>query len=128
MKDKLFLVKPDFMDDGQGPFYCPDSMPVEGMLGFYPQLRELVDVEYIEFQRPRAAVIRELGEEHQGLPVLIVAEENVSKTSHLGLQTHEGKYFLDDQRQIRGYLSFVYGVGQSHAMKSKRIESFGSCE
>lgn len=128
MKDKLFLVKPDFMDDGQGPFYCPDSMPVEGMLGFYPQLRELVDVQYIEFQRPREAVIRELGEERQGLPVLIIAEENVPKVSHLGLQNHNGKYYLADQKEIRGYLSVVYGVGQSHAMKNKHMSRFESCE
>jgi hypothetical protein len=128
MKDKLFLVKPDFMDEGQGPYYCPDSMPVEGMLSFYPQLRELVDVQYVEFQRPREVVIRELGEEHQGLPVLIIAEENVPKVNHLGLRTHNGKHFLNDQKEIRGYLSTVYGMGQSHAMKNKRMTSFEICE
>ena len=38
MKDKLFLVKPEFMDGGKGPFYCPDSLPVEGMLRFLPSI------------------------------------------------------------------------------------------
>jgi Protein of unknown function (DUF3088) len=128
MKDKLFLVKPDFMDGGQGPYYCPDSMPVEGMLGFYPHLRELVDVQYVEFQRPREVVIRELGEEHQGLPVLVISEENVSKVSHLGVQIHNGKHFLNDQKEIRGYLSLVYGVAQSHAMKNKKMTNFENCE
>lgn len=127
MKDRLFLVKPDFLDDGQGPFYCPDSLPVEGMLGFYPQLRELMDVQYVEFQRPREIIIQELGEGNQGLPVLIIAKKNLPLVKHLGLQSYKGKHFLNDQSAIRGYISIVYGVAQSHAMKSKKITSFGDC-
>ncbi|HEV7815845.1 MAG TPA: DUF3088 family protein, partial [Janthinobacterium sp.] len=36
MKDQLFLLKPGFSDAGQGPFYCGDSVAVEGLLGFFP--------------------------------------------------------------------------------------------
>ena len=127
MSDKLFLVKPGFLDEEQGPFYCPDSLAVEGMLGFYPQLRELIDVQYVEFQRPREVVIRELGEENQGLPVLIIAEENVQKVNHLGVLSTNEKHYLNDQKEIRGYLSIVYAVGKSHAMKSRKMSSFGDC-
>lgn len=128
MKDKLFLVKPGFMDEGQGPFYCPDSMPVEGMLGFYPQLRELIDVQYVDFQRPREAVIKELGESNQGLPVLIVNEKNIPLVGHLGVLGYEGKYFLNDEREIREYLSLVYRMGHSHAMKNKNPKGAEVCE
>ena len=127
MSDKLFLVKPGFLDEEQGPFYCPDSLAVEGMLGFYPQLRELIDVQYVEFQRPREVVIRELGEENQGLPVIIIDEQNFLKVNHLGIHSYNGKHFLNDQKEIRGYISLVYAVGISHAMKRRKFTSFGDC-
>ena len=127
MKDKLYLIKPDFIDNGQGPFYCPDSLAVEGMLGFYPQLREQIDVQYVEFQRPREVIIRELGEENQGLPVLIIDEKNLPLVNHLGVLSSNEKHYLNDQKEIRGYLSIVYAVGKSHAMKSRKISSFGDC-
>ncbi len=127
MKDILFLVKPDFFDREQGPFYCPDSLPVEGMLGFYPALRELVDVRYVEFTKPRNAVISFLGEENQSLPVILIAEQNIENVKHMGLQEHNGRFFLNDQKMIRGYLSLTYQVGVSHSMLSKKMSSFESC-
>src|SRR5207302_1184330 len=53
MKDQLYLLRPGFMNASLGPLYCNDSAPVEGMLSFFPQLRELLDVQYVEFARPR---------------------------------------------------------------------------
>jgi hypothetical protein len=40
MKDRLFLFKPNFMDRGKGPYFCPGCVVVEGMLSFYPTLRD----------------------------------------------------------------------------------------
>ena len=68
-RDQLFLLKPDFRDDSGGPWYCPSCATLEGVLGFYPRLRELLDVQYLDFPRPRAAVIAAIGAENQGLPV-----------------------------------------------------------
>ncbi|WP_416346945.1 DUF3088 family protein, partial [Burkholderia cenocepacia] len=39
MKDTLFILRPGFFKDAEGPFYCGDSVAVEGLLSFYPQLR-----------------------------------------------------------------------------------------
>lgn len=48
LKDQLFLLNPGFKDDaGDGPFYCGDSVPVEGLLSFFPALREEIDVRYV---------------------------------------------------------------------------------
>ncbi|MBU0869008.1 MAG: DUF3088 family protein, partial [Alphaproteobacteria bacterium] len=44
MKDQLYLMQPGFINAGLGPFYCGDSVSVEGLLGFFPELREKVDV------------------------------------------------------------------------------------
>ena len=42
MKDQLYLLRPGFMNAGMGPLYCSDSAPVEGVLSFFPQLRDLI--------------------------------------------------------------------------------------
>ena len=57
LRDRLLLLKPDFMDQDQGPCYCPACATIEGLLAFYPQLREALDISYLDFPRPRAAVI-----------------------------------------------------------------------
>ncbi len=75
MKDQLYLLRPGFHNAGVGPLYCNDSAPVEGMLSFFPTLRGLVDVQYLDFPRPRRALVEALGEQHQGLPVLILAAD-----------------------------------------------------
>ena len=58
-RDRLLLLKADFMDQDQGPGYCPACATLEGLLGFYPELRESLDVVYLDFPRPREAVIAE---------------------------------------------------------------------
>ena len=114
MKDKLYLLKPDFMDGEEGPYYCPHSVPVEGLLSFYPQLREAVDVYYLDFPRPRQTIIKQIGEENQSLPVIIIESGDGIPESAAGVQQAEGKFFINEESEIRAYLSTKYGVGISH--------------
>ena len=113
MKDQLYLLRPGFSNAGIGPLYCNDSAPVEGMLSFFPALRELVDVHYLEFQRPRAALVAALGEEHQSLPVLIVAPGRKIKDESLDPQSAKNRLFFADEKQIRQYLSGQYGMPEA---------------
>ncbi|MEO7387181.1 MAG: DUF3088 family protein [Gammaproteobacteria bacterium] len=119
-KDQLFLLKPDFRDGDQGPWYCPSCATLEGVLSFYPRLRGLVDVQYLEFPRPRAAVIAAIGAENQGLPVLVVASERGSDpgadAALAGLDTHEaqGRRFLQSPSDIGRYLARRHGIGEPH--------------
>ena len=64
-RDQLFLLKRDFMDGARGPFYCTDCATLEGLLSFYPKLRDAVDVQYVDFPRPRAPVIAAVGPDNQ---------------------------------------------------------------
>ena len=34
-KDQLFLLQPGFFKESEGPFYCGDSVAVEGLLSFF---------------------------------------------------------------------------------------------
>jgi hypothetical protein len=105
MKDQLYLLQPGFHNAGLGPMYCSDSAPVEGVLSFFPQLRQLVDVHYLEFPRPRAELINLLGQENQGLPVLVLAENQAIKDTELAAQSAHGRKFFSDEKSIRHYLS-----------------------
>lgn len=110
MKDQLFLLRPGFKNAGMGPLYCSDSTPVEGVLSFFPELRKLVDVHYLEFPRPRQALVAALGEHHQGLPVLILADERQVKDATLEPESAHGRSFFASERSIRHYLSTQYGL------------------
>lgn len=108
MKDQLFLLKPGFRNAGLGPFYCGDSVPVEGLLGFFPELREAVEVRYIAFERPRGDLVELLGEAHQSLPVIVLSEEAVIRDADIEVAQSQGRRFIADEKMIRRYLSTQY--------------------
>jgi hypothetical protein len=105
LKDQLFLLRPGFRNAGLGPLYCGNSVAVEGLLSFCPDLRTLVDVTYLEFPRPRAALIDALGEDHQAAPVIVLADETVMHDGGVQPKSANGRRFIDDESLIRRYLS-----------------------
>lgn len=115
-KDRLFLLKPDFADPTHGtqPFFCPDSALVEGLLSFYPRLREQLDVVYVEFPRPRAAIVELVGAEHQGCPVLVVEEADSAAEGAAERSAATGRLFCHGARPIATYLHRRYGIGDLH--------------
>lgn len=112
MKDQLFMLKPGFFDGDNGPFYCGDSVAIEGMLAMFPQLREAIDIVYVDFARPRGPIVARIGAEHQSAPVLVMAAQAIAPD--FSFKTALGQRFLDDQAQIRRYLSTRYGVASAH--------------
>ena len=99
--EKLFLIKPDFTDavrnDGK-KYFCPPCTLIEGVLSFYPVLREKLEVNYVNFVRPRQAVIQLIGEENQSCPVLICDDGS----------------FINDENKILEYLADKYDIGWAH--------------
>ena len=110
VKDQLYLLRPGFMNAGIGPLYCSDSAPVEGVLSFFPNLRTLIDVHYIEFPRPRSVLVEALGEEHQSVPVLILASGRTLRKDMPEAKSTGGRSFYNDEKSIRQYLSLQYGL------------------
>jgi len=119
-RDLLFLLKPDFMDGTRGPFYCPDCAKLEGLLSFYPRLRDRMEVQYVDFPRPRAAVIAAVGADNQGLPTLVIASakgiDAAADTALAGLDVREaqGRRFLQSSGDIGRYLARRHGIGEPH--------------
>lgn len=114
MKDQLFLLKPDFSDNGKGRFFCPGCALVEGMLSFYPELREKIDVHYIDFQRPRQVLVSAIGEENQGAPKLILSKNSENIPEGVTVSTANGNRFIANNIEICKYLGLVYGFGIPH--------------
>ena len=110
MKDRLFLLRPGFFDGESGPFYCGDSVGVEGLLSFFPALRQAVAVVYVEAPRPRAEIVGSIGEANQSVPVLVLAAATVIVDPALPVATHGRVRFINDPASIRRYLSSQFGV------------------
>lgn len=115
-RDVLFLLRPDFRDAAQGeqPFFCPDSALVEGLLSFYPQLRQQLDVRYVDFPRPRPAIVALLGEQHQNCPVLVVASLDAGAEDLVEHSAETGRGFCTGGRPIARYLHLRAGIGDLH--------------
>jgi hypothetical protein len=112
-KHILFVLKPGFYDGDEGPFYCPHSAAIEGILKYLPEIEGKVDVRRIDFQRPREEVIKLIGEENQGSPVLVLAE-GTDVPSEAQVYQITGRAFMHGTMEIGNYLSRTFGVMRPH--------------
>lgn len=114
-RDKLFLLTPLFPDAAAGPgqFHCPECAEVEGLLSYFPFLRSRIDVSYVDFARPRPAVVAVLGTENQGCPVLVLGGE---APQGIAVQHHAptGRTFISGSRAIAVYLAAAHGISRPH--------------
>ncbi|PIC01620.1 DUF3088 family protein [Caulobacter sp. X] len=108
-KDTLYLLKPHFEKDGAQRF-CPDCAMMEGYLATYPALRETLEIVYVDYLRPRAALVERLGEGHQNAPTLILAEASADAGPHGEIHSANGLSFLTDARPITRYLAAKHGL------------------
>jgi hypothetical protein len=112
-KHILFVLKPGFYDGEAGPFYCPHSAAIEGILKYLPEIVEKVDVRRIDFQRPREEVIALIGEENQGSPVLVL-DEQAEVPPEAQVYPKTGRAFIHDEIKIGNFLSQAFGVMRPH--------------
>ena len=114
-RDQLFLLTPLFLDRaaGAGPFHCPECAQIEGLLGYFPFLRSRLDVSYVDFARPRPAIIALLGAENQSCPVLVLggaAPAGIAVLHHVPTN----RDFVAGAAAIATYLAAAHGISQSH--------------
>ena len=99
--EKLFLLKPDFIDpklDPEKKYFCPNCAIIEGLFIYCPHLRRQLEVHQVDFPRPRPAIVELIGEENQSCPVLI----------------KEDGSFINETRDIIQYLTTQYHIGHKH--------------
>lgn len=116
--DTLFLLKPNFTDaerdNDNTLYYCPDCAFLEGVLSYYPILREQIDIRYIDFPKPRKEIVELVGEEHQGCPNLIVDAENTQYPVLQQFYSFGSRLYTDNNKLIVDYLRDKYGIPKAH--------------
>lgn len=98
-KPQLFLLKPGY-GEARNQF-CPDCALVEGFFVYQPALKALVDFHYIEFTRPRMALVTLLGEALQNSPALVFPEGVYPDDVAV---SETGRAYLNDGRAICTWL------------------------
>jgi hypothetical protein len=113
-RDTLFLLKADFRDGADArKFYCPDCAFVEGVLKYFPHLCYHLDIQYVDFQRPRKGVVDMIGEQHQGCPVLVL-NSHARPPEGIVLGQSQGHMFISGAKEIARYWHLQYGISASH--------------
>ena len=116
MADKLFLFPPSFSDPaaGEGNFYCPFCAAISGMLAYFPQLRSEIEIQDVDFPRPRPAVAALLGPDHPGCPLLVLDSSSALPPGIAVEQAANGLRYIADSIQIGRYLAAAHGVASPH--------------
>lgn len=105
---RLYLLKGDIVRNGEGPFFCQQCALVEGFLGYYPHVRHALEIHYIDYPRPRPALIG-LGEDNQNSPALLMtAEEAQGAGKQIG-----DIWLLNEPQAIIAWLGAHFNVGRS---------------
>ncbi|WP_437395472.1 DUF3088 family protein [Flagellimonas lutimaris] len=115
---KLFLLKPNFTDmnmDEDSKFYCPSCAQVLGIITYYPELKEKLDITFIDFKRPRKEIVDLVGEENQGCPNLILSKDELTEQGDASyLDEYGDYYFQNNPSLIAEFLAENYGIGVPH--------------
>lgn len=114
---RLFLLNPGFHDAQLGDskrYYCPHCAMIEGILQYYPHLKEELGIDYVDFVRPRTAVVELLGEENQGCPVLIIHPEENADMDVSYFKQHEQLLYVNSTALIAKFLAAKYGIALPH--------------
>ena len=115
---KLFLLKPDFTNknrDANTKYFCPENALVNGIINYYPKLKELLDIRYIDFKKPRRDLVKLVGEENQGCPNLVLSKTEINENidvSYFG--SFENNLFVNEPLLIAKYLSEKFNIGIAH--------------
>ena len=113
MRDRLFLLKPDFEDpDFPGrKFYCWHCALIEGVLASFPNFAKKIDVHRLAWERPRQSLIAEVGVQNQSLPLLVLAE---GETSRFSTGKFGGFELVADKDKILAALSERHAFPEAH--------------
>jgi hypothetical protein len=112
MKDKLFVLRPGFDENGV-TYFCPFSAQVIGFLSYYPQVRDSVELVELEFAKPRKPLVDLVGENHQSAPMLVFASEPVS-VPHVKIGEANSRKFVEKTIEILRYLAATRSVPAPH--------------
>ncbi len=108
-RDQLFLLAPGFVGAGGAREYCPECAELWGVLGYFPAIRDGLEITYQPIDHPRPALVAALGEGRWNCPTLILAA-GVDAGAGAAVREANGARFLDNARDIGKYFAHRYGT------------------
>lgn len=116
-RDRLFLLNPNFTDSRLQPegqhYFCPFNAMLEGILKYYPFLKDSLEITHVDFPRPRTSIVEIVGEENQGLPLMVI-EKMDGDLSSISVKEFNDTFFIMGTEQILRYLAKTYGIPLPH--------------
>lgn len=112
-KHTLILMNPGFFDGEEGPFFCPHNAAMEGLLKYVPELETKLNIQRVDFEKPRTEIIKLLGEENQFTPVLII-DETRETPSEAQVSATTGRAFILGEIAISKFLLKDLGTIKPH--------------
>jgi hypothetical protein len=113
-RDTLFLLKAPFVDGPGTSFYCTECAELNGLLQYHPELRDRVDVRFVDYPRPRAEIVARVGEAHQSCPVLVLAEGSQDDGPEVKRANDRDARFVSGARDIAHHLARRFGTSRPH--------------
>ncbi|MGL5362666.1 MAG: DUF3088 family protein [Bosea sp. (in: a-proteobacteria)] len=109
MTEILFLLRSNLDVRETTGRYCPDCAVIEGVLAYHPALRQALDIRYVDFARPRQALVDLVGEGEQGCPMLLVAPSLAPE----GAAVINGFGVIVETKAILDHFTAHHGAGQT---------------
>ncbi len=109
----LFLLKPGFFDNGDGPYFCPSCAAVEGFLRYAPEVEKQLNVRRVDFPRPRQEIVELVGAANQSCPVLVL-DKTDKIPAETGVSDETGRAFISGPTAICEFLGRKFGVSRPH--------------
>ena len=75
----------------------------------------MIEVYYIDFPKPRQAIVLVLGADNQGAPKLILGDNNRNIPLEVNTSAANGRLFISKDIEICRYLASTYGCGMPHS-------------
>lgn len=104
----LFLLPPGFEAGGRREF-CPECAELNGLLAWYPAIRDTLEIRYQPLAKPRAEMTALIGGDHQNCPTLVLAD-GTDAGPHASVRVANGQRFLDNARDIAKFFAHAYAT------------------
>lgn len=111
----LYLLKSQFIDTkvGEEPLFCPQCSPIEGLMAMFPDVRQNLDVRYVEFARPRGDMAQYTGE-FQGCPQIVLPDGDDTHSQGLSEPGIGEARRIDDFDKVQSYLIARFDLPKPH--------------
>ena len=111
----LYLLKSKFKDPvhGNADFFCPQCSPIEGLLAMFPDVRQNLDVRYVDFARPRGDMAEFVGDQQSCSQIVLPnGDDRFSETlSEAGIGSVRR---IEDHNAVQNYLIARFNLAKPH--------------